>query len=98
MWLLQKKINLPKYVNIPILKWLFIIKWLFFLGGECARRTSNFIWAHNWTEEQSNKVAFQSELLKSDEHKLLTLDGCDLYVRDLKTLSGTSWLNDKVSV
>ncbi len=46
----------------------------------------------------SSILRIQLELLKRDEHKLLTLDGYDLYVRDLKTLSGASWLNDKVSV
>ena len=33
---------------------------------------------------------------KKDGELIVTLNGCDLYVRDLRTLCGRSWLNDKV--
>ena len=38
----------------------------------------------------------ESEFVKKDGELIVTLNGCDPYVRDLRTLCGRSWLNDKV--
>ena len=38
----------------------------------------------------------ESEFMKKDGELIVTLNGCDLYVRDLRTLCERSWLNDKV--